>query len=97
MCQDFFANGSHYSSTGDTLTVYHYILEFTPLGYLNLILVALVSIMVLYKISKIFNCGEAKTMLVRESYLKFKKNLVKAIRNEIDKEYRKVEDMKNIL
>ena len=33
--------------------------------------------MVLYKISKIFNCGEAKTMLVRESYLKFKKNLVK--------------------
>ena len=77
MCQDFFANGSHYSSTGDTLTVYHYILEFTPLGYLNLILVALVSIMVLYKISKIFNCGEAKTMLVRESYLKFKKNLVK--------------------
>ena len=43
MCQDFFANGSHYSSTGDTLTVYHYILEFTPLGYLNLILVALAS------------------------------------------------------
>lgn len=27
----------------------------------------------------------------------FKKNLVKAIRNEIDKEYRKVEEMKNIL
>ena len=76
-CQEFFKNNGHYHGDSDTLTAYHYILEFTPLGDLNLILVILVAIMVLYKISKIFNSGEAKSILLRQNYNEFKNKLIK--------------------
>lgn len=77
ICQAYFNNGP-YEAKRDVLFVFYYLLNFSPMQYLNFIIPFIIAILTLKKASKIFNHSQAKLYLVREKYSTFIKSLLKS-------------------
>lgn len=74
-CQEFLASGGKITGTHDTLTVYYYLLDSTPLAYLNIVMVILVSMIIIYEIPKLSSLNEHTKKIVTNDYKKNKRKI----------------------